>query len=352
MKKFISILLAVVMVFTTMPLVTLADEVYVDSDSFFDDISVVEETAPDYSAYNSILKLVEALDEKEYTKESIDAVKATVVDKAELTTQDDVDNAVRKIAFAYANLEKNSFEIVFTIIDSNGDEETQTYTYYYGEEALFKVDNGENIYKWIISDDESDKKLNSTNEELSLVIKEAYSVTAFTDVEVDEYELQQVKFLSFNGRIINVAYTNDISAVKMPEAPTIPFYYFTEWIKLNDFTYQAVYLSETICDGSHHCFTTMVAKPTCENTGYVIFHCACGETYSTDYTRPIGHNYEQGIKYCVNGCGKLSPEFEDEEQQSSPVEPTQPREPTTVPEEQEKNYGFDEDGYNNVVVTP
>lgn len=351
MKKFISILLAVVMVFTTMPLVTLADEVYVDSDSFFDDISVVEETAPDYSAYNSILKLVEALDEKEYTKESIDAVKATVVDKAELTTQDDVDDAVRKIAFAYANLEKNSFEIDFTIIDSNGDEETQTYTYYYGEEALFKVDNGENIYKWIISDDESDKKLNSTNEELSLVIKEAYSVTAFTDVEVDEYELQQVKFLSFNGKILNIVYTEDINNVEMPDAPNLPFYYFSEWVRLNDYTYQAKYLSDTICDGTNHRFTSMVCPATCETYGYVIFQCSCGIGFMTDYSDPIGHSYNDSSDHCLNGCGTYKPIDEDDLPSGGssyiPEEPT-----TTVPEEDEKDYGFDEDGYNNVVVTP
>lgn len=346
MKKIISILLATIMVFSLMPITAMAEDVKVDNNEVFSEV-----TAPDYSAYESIVKLVKALDEKEYTKESIEYVKSKVVPKESLETQKQINDAVAEIATAYAQLEKNSFKISFIIIDSNENEQVQSYTYFYGDNATLTVDNGEEPYKWIISNSQKDTKIESNDYDLSLIVDNACTVVAFTDTKPEEkHQLQQVKFLSFSGKLIHIEYTENAYDVAMPEAPELPFYYFIEWVKLNDNTYQAKYLSDSICDGVHHRFTTMVAKAGCETYGYVIFQCSCGEAYSTDYCRPTGHSFEESEMYCTNGCGKVNPIYDEEESSDegevveTPTAPTKPEE--TV------EYGFDEGGYNNMVIAP
>lgn len=347
MKKLISVLLAVLMAFSVMPITAMAEDIIVNSEEIFE----IEPTGVDYSAFDSIVILVEALSTKEYTKESIENVKSKVVSRESLKTQEDVNNAVIEIATAYAELEKNSFKVSFIILDSNEEQTTKTFTYTYGETASLSVDNGETPYKWIVTNAFGDKVIGSSENELSLVIEGACKVVACTDVEPEEKEqLRQINFLSFNGRVINIVYTNDVYDIEMPEAPALPFYYFSEWVKLNDNTYQARYLSDTICDGNHHRFTTMIAKPTCTNYGYVIFQCSCGEAYYTDYSKPIGHNYDENTHYCKNGCGTQAPmDDEASPEESSPTEPTSPTEPA---QDEEKDYGFDEEGYNNIVVAP
>lgn len=349
MKRLISVLLAVIMAFSTMPIIALADNVVdnvvIDSDEIF-------ESSIDYSAYDSIVKLVEALDEKEYTKDSIDNVKSKVVSKDTLTTQEEIDNAVKDIAIAYAELEKNSFKVSFIVIDSQENEKIESYTYYYGDTASLSVDNGEVPYKWIASSNKGDKVVGNNENDLSLIVNENCTILAYTDVKPEEkHQLQKVTFLSFNGKPIHIEYTEDVYNVEMPEAPTLPFYYFSEWIKLNDNTYQASYLSDMVCDGTHHRFTTMVAKAGCESVGYVIFQCSCGEAFSTDYTRPTGHNFDSVSKYCLNGCGKLNPNIEDESD-SSEEGVTNPSEPTTEPSSTEDGYSIGNDGYNSIVIAP
>lgn len=351
MKKIISILLAAVMAFSTMPLMAMADDVFVNSNAVFNDNFVIEDEA-DYSAYDSIIKLVEALDEKEYTKESIDYVKSKIVDRDTLETQEQIDEAVIEIAIAYSELEKNSFTVEFIVVNSKDEQVSQRHTYYYGDTVDFNVDNGENVSKWIISDINKDTKLDSSENDISLVVDKAMMVVAYTDTKPEEkHKLQQIKFLSYNGKTLDIIYTEDTENIEMPEAPALPFYYFSEWIELNDNTYQARYLSDTVCDGVHHRFTTIVIKPSCETVGYVIFQCPCGETYSTDYKSPTGHNYIDSDKYCANNCGKINPKYDIEDGEYVPSEnPSTPSGPSTP--EKNENYDFDNDGYNNVVITP
>lgn len=350
MKKIISVLLAVMMVLAMAPISAMADNATVDNDVVFDDVSV---SSVDYSAYNSIVELVEALDEKEYTADSIANIKSKVVNKDSLKTQEQINAAVTEIAIAYAQLEKNSFSVSFIIINSKGERETEKHTYFYGDTASFNVDNGEELYKWTVSDIEGDTKINTSENDFSLVIDKACTVIAYTDTKPEEkHKLQQIKFLSFNGKLIDIEYVESLDELEMPEAPALPFYYFSEWVQLNDNTYQAKYLSETICDGQHHRFTTMVAKAGCETVGYVIFQCSCGEAYGTDYSSPVGHQFDHINQYCLNGCGKLNPNMVDES--SEPTEPSDSQETTTPakPEADNKEYGFDEGGYNNMVIAP
>ncbi len=44
--------------------------------------------------------------------------------------------------------------------------------------------------------------------------------------------------------------------------------------------------------GAHvHNYTAEVTAPTCTEQGYTVYTCACGDTYTADYTDPTGHSY-------------------------------------------------------------
>lgn len=360
MKKIISILLAVIMAFSMMPLTALADEVEISSDSIFEtdfeteDISIP--TKPlDYSAYDASVKFVEELDPTPYTEESFKALKDSIVPKNTLTTQAKIDRATANINTARTNLVKKSIAVNFLVVDSKDNLVQKKLTFAYGEEAELEVTETEEVAtKWLLSTDEADTKLDVVGNSYSFVAKENVTVTAFTDVKAEDVEqVKVVKFLAINGKVVDIVYTADVDSVEMPEGPQVPFYTFLEWEKLDDLTFQAKYEFNPLCDGENHTFYLETINPGCETVGYLIFRCECGEAYSTEYVRPTGHRYEDGEEYCLNGCGKYNPNIEDESQ--SPETPSvQPEEPTTKPTEPEKNieYGFDEGGYNNVVIMP
>ncbi len=54
-----------------------------------------------------------------------------------------------------------------------------------------------------------------------------------------------------------------------------------------------VTVSTTMEGHQHGAASSVVTKPTCTEGGYTTFTCACGETYTGDYTDPTGHNYGQ-----------------------------------------------------------
>lgn len=60
--------------------------------------------------------------------------------------------------------------------------------------------------------------------------------------------------------------------------------------------------------GDHtHTYTETVVQATCTTQGYMLYECECGESYKSDYTEMIAHNYvctdcgsvENGIEPCV-----------------------------------------------------
>ena len=65
-----------------------------------------------------------------------------------------------------------------------------------------------------------------------------------------------------------------------------------------------------------------VVKPTCTKMGYIAYTCSCTSRYYSNYTDPLGHNYdkwivdkaattkEEGIQHrnCKNGCGVVEKE--------------------------------------------
>lgn len=351
MKKIISILLAVVMVFSAMPLTALAEDVVIDNQEILG-------ASLDYTAYDAIVTMVKELDKAPYTDETLEALANSIADRDSFETQEAIDDAVTAISTAYTNLAKKSFDVYFVVMDSNENIKQQKKTYFYGDEAEFEVtDTDEVATKWILSTDEADKKLNVSGNSYSMVVTESVTITAITDVAPEVVEqIQKVKFLSINGKVVDIIYTLDIDNIEMPEAPKVPFYNFDEWEKIDDLTYQAKYTLDPLCDGEHHSFYVETIKAGCDTVGYLIFRCECGEAYSTEYVRQTGHNFDNESEYCLNGCGKLNPNFDDLEKAQPEETPTVPSTPdveeTTKPSEDEIHPGFDEGGYNNIVIAP
>lgn len=349
MKKLFAILLSAVMVLSVFPMTALADEVELT----YDEVNDVATADLDFSAYDSIITLIHFIDNSMYTEESIEAMLDTVVDKDYLSTQADVDSAVKRIAEAYSNLQKKTYSVEFFTVDSEDNITNEKFSYSHGDMAEFAVeDTDEVIYKWVITRGDNDTKLDATSDVVSLVITEDVVITAYTTIapEVAE-QTQRVLFLAANGTPVSVVYTTDVNNVAMPAAPALPFYAFDEWVKLDDTTYQAHYTMSVECGDNNHVFTVTVINPGCESVGYLIFRCPCGEGFRTDYVKPTGHSFDDDIELCLNGCGMVNPNFDVEESASGDVEPTQPAEPTKPSKEPYVN-GVDEGGYNTYVLMP
>ena len=59
-----------------------------------------------------------------------------------------------------------------------------------------------------------------------------------------------------------------------------------------------------------HSYIKTVVEPTCTEQGYTIYKCeTCGETYKDDYVKAKGHDFSNNAQFCLNGCGKVNPNY-------------------------------------------
>lgn len=342
MKKIICILLSFVMLLSVMPMTALADEISIGIEDVVNPV--------DYTAYDSIVAMINGIDKTPYTEDSLKALEDSIADRDSLFTQDDIDSAVKVIAEAYSNLVKKTVSIKFFVINSEGSFTRQDYNYSYGDTATFKVtDTEEKIYKWVKSVNDVDTNLNTQVEELSIIATEDMELVAYTDIapEIKE-QTKQVKFIGANGKTVYIAYTVDVDNVAMPDAPVVPFYDFDGWTKIDDTTYQASYTMNIACGDGQHVFTATVVPPSCVMYGYVFFTCPCGESFYTDYSKPTGHNYDAETGICLNGCGAVAPLDDELASLDENIAPTKPDSDVEKPYEN----GVDEGGYNTYVLMP
>ena len=54
-----------------------------------------------------------------------------------------------------------------------------------------------------------------------------------------------------------------------------------------------------------HSYTGQTVAPTCTEKGYIIYTCACGDSYADNETKPLGHHFQDGV--CTR-CGEKSPD--------------------------------------------
>ena len=59
-----------------------------------------------------------------------------------------------------------------------------------------------------------------------------------------------------------------------------------------------------------HTYEEVVTAPTCTEAGYTTYTCACGDTYVADEVEALGHTDADGDNQCDNGCGY---EFENDD---------------------------------------
>lgn len=73
--------------------------------------------------------------------------------------------------------------------------------------------------------------------------------------------------------------------------------------------------TETTQQAHEHSYTISIVEPTCEDGGYTLHTCECGDSYVTDETPALGHAYEAaraepscleggGFRYACSVCGK------------------------------------------------
>lgn len=344
MKKLVSILLALVMAVSFSTFTAYAEDVEINSN----DIAGLN---LDYTAFDNLITLINELDKAPYTDESLEALNNALVDRDSFISQKEIDDAIEDISTAFSNLERKQVNIVFTTVDSNENYTDEESTHLYGDVVDFEVkDTDEIAYKWMLSNDDGDKKLDAQGNNISIITTQDTNLVAFTDVapEIKE-QTKQVKFLSINGKVIDIINTTDVDNITLPDAPAVPFYVFVEWVKVDDLTYRASYKVNPRTDD--HKFTITVIDSTCDTYGYTIFECACGERYTTDYTRPIGHNYDNVSEYCLNGCGTLNPNIEEYSETEEGGSIVTPQEPTTQPTPSVEP-SFDNSGYSDVVIMP
>ena len=76
-----------------------------------------------------------------------------------------------------------------------------------------------------------------------------------------------------------------------------------------------------------HNYVTTVAAATCTEGGYTLHECACGESYRTDETAALGHNYVKNpsntvISYTCTRCGDTYTEHTHSYTTATVTEPT------------------------------
>jgi hypothetical protein len=80
-----------------------------------------------------------------------------------------------------------------------------------------------------------------------------------------------------------------------------------EYNKINISISEAHLRRATIhCESHTHSYTSVVTAPTCTAKGYTTYTCSCGNSYKDNYTNALGHNYSNGK--CTR-CGVADPNY-------------------------------------------
>ena len=187
-----------------------------------------------------------------YTADSIAELNTVIADvKAKrdgVKTNEELDKLTTSLLTAISNLVQTKFTVKFVKIkDGNPVEEPET-TVNYGNP--FQANAGANVKGWIVytNGDKTKTRLNTLNQEVSVVITEDTKIEAYLSGEEATTNSSKVTFLGRHNQIIAIKYvaenqTPDTSGV---EAPKVPFYDFVKWdvSKSSDgkeYTVKAVY---------------------------------------------------------------------------------------------------------------
>ena len=119
--------------------------------------------------------------------------------------------------------------------------------------------------------------------------------------------------------------TNGEEVIKMPEDPDKEGYVFEGWY-WDEGTWEKAFTANSLLDAPlssnmrvyakfivphEHEYATTVITPSCENEGYTIYKCACGEQYTDDIVPATGHTYNKKVldeEYLVSVANCTTPE--------------------------------------------
>lgn len=65
--------------------------------------------------------------------------------------------------------------------------------------------------------------------------------------------------------------------------------------KFKDYSTETDKVYFTVTAEHIHQYTSTVTPPTCTEQGYTTYTCTCGDSYRSDYTNPLGHNWDAGV---------------------------------------------------------
>ena len=126
-----------------------------------------------------------------------------------------------------------------------------------------------------------------------------------TELEVDAVSSATVK-----GRTFRDAYTMNEDGTQTVKTPVTGYtfdengYGMAITLEEEGGTYEAVCLFSFEYDRINHVYTDVVTAPTCTEGGYTTYACTCGDSYESDYVDALGHSYESGV---CTVCGQPDP---------------------------------------------
>lgn len=178
-----------------------------------------------------------------YTTESINALKTEIAsvktERENVTTQPQLEALTTRLLTAISNLVQAKFTVKFVKIgkDTNPVEEPEK-TVNYGD--TFQANAGANVKGWIVktNGDKTKTRLNTLNQEVSVVITEDTTIEAYLSGEEATETSSKATFYGRHNQVVAIKYVADGQPLDTSdvEVPKVPFYDFVKWdvSKTND----------------------------------------------------------------------------------------------------------------------
>ena len=171
-----------------------------------------------------------------YTTESINALKTEIAsvktERENVKTQAQLEALTTRLLTAISNLVQTKFTVKFVKIgkDTNSVEEPEK-TVNYGD--TFQANAGANVKGWIVktNGDKTKTRLNTLNQEVSVVITEDTTIEAYLSGEEATETSSKATFYGRHNQVVAIKYVADGQPLDTSdvEVPKVPFYDFVKW---------------------------------------------------------------------------------------------------------------------------
>ncbi|WP_294836832.1 hypothetical protein [uncultured Eubacterium sp.] len=191
----------------------------------------------DTGAYDNALAEAKAKvnETDKYTAESIAELQKVITEvesqREKVASQEELNALTAKILTAISNLVQTKFTVKFVKIkDGNPVEEPET-TVNYGDP--FQANAGANVKGWIVytNGDKTKTRLNTLNQEVSVVITEDTKIEAYLSGEEATETSSKATFYGRHNQVVAIKYVAENQPLDTSdvEVPKVPFYDFVKW---------------------------------------------------------------------------------------------------------------------------